>query len=187
MSKLGTIVKVGAIALGAVGAVAEVANVVEQHTEQQIVEQYNYENIHEINYFDTYLVNGEEVSAEEFEELKSAYASIATRAVDQDVRILDEVECTIYFGTASKLPTTLSALRKISYENTPSQFSKNLACDDEFAIFAVPSNLVVEAIYIDKFNVIALFETYTIGNYTVYHTADLSADAGYDYTLYLTK
>lgn len=180
--------RIGGSVMAAAGGVAGTYEVV-----TTVVEQINYEYQHVITETDTYFINGEEVTLEEYNAKKEANDAVVTKTEDKDIETIDDSSVIIYFGKATTLPKTLYVLNSESYSSTPASFTKRISCgnpdteEGEYPIVAIPNTLAVESWKTSGFSL--TFESYSIGNYDVYHLSTPSYDedvGGIEYTIYFT-
>lgn len=183
---MGKFLKAGAVVLSAVGGAAGIYSTV-----NQIVEQYNYNNIHEINISYTYLINGEEVDKEAFDAMlgnMDAVVDVQTR----DCTVIGEEAVTIYYGAAVDFADlNLAALTAVSYDHMYANFTCHIDAGDPVTDAGEYPMIVFPAKYeVTKFETAGFalaFDSYVIRDLEVCYLADASYDediGGIDYTIY---
>lgn len=104
--------KVAAAVVGTAGGIAGGVTTI-----TNVVEQLNYQNVHEITITDTYTINGEEVDYETWIETKEGLDNVITHTETNTINVMAEEETTFYYGAVDSLTNfELTALVKVELE-----------------------------------------------------------------------
>lgn len=165
---IGKVFKTGAVVLSAVGGTAGIVKTV-----VEVVEEYNIERQHIINYSDVYYINGVEYTEEEWN-------NFLTKTENESV--------SLYYGAVDSYESfSLTDLSQKDIISSTAEYTVTIDADDQYTLFAVPETFTISACKVSGFT-IEIAELTTLDGYKVYSQPDkyetwLKVGSSFDYTL----